>query len=174
MTDLPALPLNPEQEEYLIEKLAFQDTNLTEIQEEYEKFFKTSLNGEVLWRLRKEKANLIKEKRESLYSLTDTIPCANSFPRLALAQSRLEDLAKNPKVVRTVRKGSISEKQEYWEEVKEIDDDRLHKWATFAQNEEYLAKKLLVELIVKEVDKKKIPLTGFKPIRVSSGLEEED
>jgi hypothetical protein len=174
MTDFPALPLNSAQEEYLIEKLAFQDTNLTEIQEEFEKFFKTSLNGEVLWVLRKEKAEAIAQKRTEMYSQTDTIPCANPYPRLALAQSRLEFLAKNPKVVKSVRAGSITDKTEYWKEISEIDDDRLHKWATFAQNEEYLAKKLLVELIVKEVDKKKIPTSGFKPIRVSSGLEEED
>lgn len=173
---LMSAPLNEDHKDFLLEQLAFQETNLMDIQEKFQQFFKVGIRGEVIMSFRRENKELILERRSELYNQTSSIPIANAFPRLALAQSRIEDLAKNPRLVRVIRKFDKETGAVYDEEVKEIDDVNLRGWSREAREEEYLAKKLLLETIVKEIDKadaKKITASGFKPVTVNIGFDEE-
>lgn len=174
MGELQPLPFNDQQVDFLLEQMAFQDSNLLDIQEKFNKFFGTNVAGEALMRFRKENKQAIIDLRADLYQKTDTIPIANAFVRLGLAQSRIEYLATTPKPIRSIRR--IDEDGKFYEElIEEIDEKNLQAWTKIAQDEEYLAKKLAIELIVKEVDgdkAKKLKASGFKPITVQTGFEE--
>lgn len=173
MSELQPLPFNEDMEDFLLDEMAHQSHNLIAIQEKFNRFFKVEMSGEAFMRFRREKKEAINQRRSELYNQTDSIPVSHAFIRQSIAESRIEWLTQNEIVLRTVRK--INDKgNEYYEEVKSINDPELRKWCEFAREEEYLAKKLMLEIIVKEVEdkkaKEKLLSSGFKPVAIDTGF----
>ena len=176
MDYLEPLDLNKEQKQFVLQLLARKPNSPIEIKAEFEKLYEpVKIKGETIQKLYAENREYIKELRQQIYiGGIDDLPIAHAYTILAISQARVEDLAKNPKVVRTVKRFDENTGKEYWEEILEIDDANIQKYLKLAQDERFGALKLEIEKIVKEVDKTRLPRTGFKPVTINTGFEEQD
>lgn len=168
--DLPAYLPNG-QFEYLIEALARKPFELFEVQSDFERLWGRKVEASVLMNLKKDYKDQIDAKRLEIYEDINSLPLAHSFPIIALCQSRIEDLVKTPKTIRQNRR--IDEKgQEYIEDEKAVDDAAITKYLTICQNERFGTLKLEIAKIVNEVDKTRLPRTGFKPVVINTGFSD--
>lgn len=179
MPDLPAIPeLTPKQLDFVIEQLALNPHKLIEVKDSFERFYGKTIHGEVVQRVNSECQKQIEDKRLEIYTnQVNSLPIAHSFTILSLAQSRIEHLLKNPKIIRQERKIDPSDGREYFENETYVDDNAMQKWATIAQQERFLTLKLEIERIVKFADsKEKLPIrkTGFQPITINTGFSLDD
>lgn len=173
--DLPDNIIPPEQLEYIVERLARDELNLVSIQEDFNRLFPNKLSGELLMRIRKHNRQDIVAARKKLYidGIND-LPIAHSYTIMAISQIRVEDLLKNPKIVKQIRRLNEATGLEFNEDVLDIDDKNIQTYLKIAQDERYLNLKLELDKLVKDVDKKAIPKTGFKPIQINVGFEVEE
>lgn len=164
--------MNEEQIQFLITRLARNPNALLETQAEFERFYHTKINGLVIQNLLSERKEEVTKLRNSIYQdEVANIPLAHSYTILAIAQSRIEDLLKNPKVVRTVKKSDDNTGKDYWQAIEEIDDKMIQMYLKISQDERFFSIRCELEKIIKDVDKHRLPKTGFKPIQINTGFE---
>lgn len=164
--------LSPEQKAFLFLKLALKSP-YTEIKQEFEQFFESKINGDVIIALKarfKDEIDLISETE--LNSL-DGNPLCHPRVRLDIIYKCLQE-AMTPKATGSYREGPIGS-EEYKIE-KDINHTAIKNYLDLAQKEEYLSKKLLLEYMKAKEDGLTLdkPKTGFKPIKVNANLIWDD
>ncbi len=169
--------LNEDQINFLITRLAITSDPLT-AKEDFFKLCKKEVSGMAILRIQRERKANIKEVRDDIFNnQMDEIPITHAYVRMAIANNRAEYLAKHPTkrdtlkiVVDKVDDNGIAYSRAEEVLFEEIDDKELRGWLKFAQDEEFLNKKLLLEMINKKIEDETLTSTGFTPTRVNTRI----
>jgi len=155
---------------FILERLA-KGVDPLVIKDQFQKFFELKIEGSAILEIQRNNKEEIKAARSEIYNNgIEDLPLAHAYTIIAISQMRVEDLLKNPKIMRTVRR--IDEAgREYWDEIKEIDDSQIDRYLRIAQTERHFNIKAEIQKVVSQVDKRRIPTTSFKPIIVDTGFE---
>lgn len=173
--------LNEDHIEFLVTQLAnptLKDELM--VQAAFEQFFKISVDGAAIMRIKREKAAEIKAYKDNVYNDLYNIPVSHAYVRLSVCQSRIEYHLSNlddkytlkqivPTVINIDGKNVEVEKESpvLYERV---NDRELREWVKLAQTEQLLNEKIKLEMIVKKIEDEGIANTGFTPVRVNTRI----
>lgn len=173
--------LNQDQINFLIARLAITSDPIV-AQEDFYKLCKRHVSGMAILKIQRESKAAIKEAREEIFNnQMDEIPITHAYVRMAIANNRAEYLAKHPTsrqvlkvMVDKVDKDGIEYSRAEEVLFEEIDDVQLRAWVKLAQDEEFLNKKLKLELINKKIEDEMIESTGFTPARINTRIRDAE
>jgi hypothetical protein len=163
---VPYENLSKDQTMFILRGLALGEDPL-EVQRRYNLYYSPEkISGMTLDKIKSIYNDGIVTLRTKIYTNeVSSLPIANTYNRMSIAQIRAEWLIKNEVVQRTVRLTGDDGK-DYWAEVKGIDDKALLGWVEFAQREEFLNKRLQLEMILKKIEDEGISNSGCKPTTI--------
>ena len=148
---------------FIIKALALK-TPYPKIKQDFQIFFEEKITGEEIMDIEnKYKSDIEDVAVEELNDIRRN-PLAHSRIRLDLIYESLK-YAMKP---RTIRSFKVSDTE--YEEVQDIDHQAIAKYLQMAREEEYLAKKLLLEKIKLDLDIHNA--TGFEPVEIDTGIPE--
>lgn len=152
--------------EFILTQLALK-TAFTKIKSDYQQLFETKISGEQIIDVSQRYAKAIEKISEKELHNVRACPAAHSRVRMDfIYQGMLQ--ASTPKEVRSVRTGD----NEY-NVVYDIDHSALAKYIQLAREEEYAAKKLMLEKIKLEIDIQRND-TGYEPVDVDAGFDDDE
>lgn len=160
MTELPD---HPTKIAFIIEKFALH-WDLLRIKEAYQQYFEEKINPVTLLELRSKFTKQIKEQEE--IELKDISRRGMSHPAVRLDYIHMAlEYALKPRPVKSV-KVSETEYQVFYD----IDHAAVAKYIDLAQKEEYMAKRLLVEILKNEIESPIAKRSSFEPVKIEDGL----
>lgn len=160
MTELPD---HPTKIAFIIEKFALR-WDISRIKESYQQYFEEKINPVTLLELRSKFTKQIKEQEE--IELKDISRRGPSHPAIRLDYIQMGiDYALKRRPVKSVK---VSETE--YEVFYDIDHQALAKYLDLAQKEEYMAKRLLVEILKNEIESPIPKRSSFEPVKIEDGL----
>jgi hypothetical protein len=168
--------LDEDQINYLVVQLATTNDPF-KAQGVFTQFFKRGVTAQAVLKVQKEHKADIEKAKEEIYNDLYNIPISHAYVRLALANSRIEHLLKNPndrQVLREMVEGVIDGvriEREQPVKYEEINEKEVREWAKFAQNEQLMNEKLKLEMIIKRIEDETISKTGFRPVKVNTRVD---
>ena len=171
MSMLPEKRLNEQHKAFIIKYLALRKDYLT-IKKDFQVFFEQEVSGPQILEVEANYQNKITALAEEELNNIWAEPLAHSRIRLALAYEALQDARKQRVITPSQR---ISESEWLPPEM----GMNLNAIATFlkiGQNEEYMAKRLLLEVkkLGLEEERDEIITSGFHNVTINTGIEAKD
>lgn len=169
MPNLPSKPLNDEQKAYVIKQLA-RKMEYDEIKTRFQNFFETGITGETIMQME------VKYK-DKIEQISPTVLDPSSS-RLAHARARLdelEDALKDAKTLRPVGPPVRVGENEWLPGPTGMNVQGIVNVLKAARDEEYLAKKLYIEVKKMKLEAERDALlgSGFSEIVINTGIDEE-
>lgn len=160
---------NTQQQEYLIEQFALR-TPIARIMQDFKILFPaTPISGEALIDFKKVNAYKIKDVSDRILPDVKRCRLAHVTIRMQILDQIIED-AMTPKVIKSYK---VSDTE--WAQDMGIDSLAALKALHLAREEEYSAKKILLEKYKLDlVGEGGVRESGFSPVEVSDGIEEDD
>lgn len=147
---------------FVLKALALK-TPVTKVKQDYQVFFEEKITGDQIMEIEKAYSDLIAEIAIKELNDVRANPLAHTRVRLDLIYECLKYAMK----ARPVRSVKISDNE--YEQVMDIDHQAIAKYLQLARDEEYNAKKLLLEKIKLDLDIH-TSNSGFEPIEISDGF----
>lgn len=170
MKNLPSKPLSDNQKAFIVKNLALKKSPI-QIKKEFLIFFEESVSGETIMNVEESCKTLIEKlSKEELNKIWDE-PLAHSRVRLSLAYEGIKEAMERRIIVPAQR---ISE-SEWSSPVEGMDLKNLKALLELGLKEEYMAKKLMLEVkrLKLEAEKEELLSSGFQTITINTGLEDE-
>lgn len=155
-------PLNEKQVAFIIKYLALKKP-YNKIKEDFQAFFERKISGEAIMDVEARHQPIVQEVAVRELSDIRRNPIAHPRIRLDILYDCLV-MAMTPQIVRSVR---ITDTE--YREIYGIDHGAVAKYLQLAREEEYLAKKLLLEKLKLDIEMDKD--SGFVPVEIDTGME---
>lgn len=170
---IPLNNLDPDERDWVIKKLALRRSYL-EIKKEFDYIFSPKIvsGREILDIEKKYPEQIADAARRELSNIA-----ANALSHVRIRMDYIYEglqAARIPKAVRAVRIPSVSpDIEDEIRVVEDMDHQAIKNYLQLAQAEEYLAKKLLIEVRKLDMDVPETRRSGFKPIKIDMGGDDE-
>lgn len=160
--------LSDKQKAFVIKYLALR-RDYMKIKEDFETFFKVPVDGDAILELEEKYPLLIEEQAKVELNNIFAEPMAHARVRLALINEGVQDARKE----RIISTKQISEDEWVVEKGKNL--QAIAKFVELGRAEEYMAKKLLLEVKKLKMgeDREDLLNTGFINVEINTGMEED-
>lgn len=161
--------LTDKQKAFIVKYLALRH-DYVKVKQDFDSFFKADIAGELILEIENKYPLLIEEQAKAELNNIFAEPMSHARVRLALIHEGIQDARKE----RIISTKQISEDEWVVEKGKNL--PMMAKFIDQARAEEYMAKKLLLE--VKKLrlgeDKRELTDTSFYNVEINTGFEEEE
>lgn len=170
MPNLPSKPLNEEQKAYVIKQLA-RRMEYEEIKSRFQNFFETGITGETIMQLEVKHKDVIEQIRPTVLD-----PAGSRLAHARVRLDQLEEALLDAKTLRPIGPPIRIGENEWQPGPVGMNVQGIVNIIKACREEEYLAKKLDIEVrkLKLEAEKGALLGSGFSEIVINTGVDDED